>query len=273
MTTEVATRESPWASWDQKMKFAETLVKTGFLPKAITTPAQALAIILTGQELDIPPMHSLRSIHVIEGKPTLSSELMLALMLRGGVVCTWLESDDQRATLRAKRGNTEFTGTFELEDAKRAKLTGKIGWQFYPEAMLRARVIALVARVVAPDLIAGLYTPEELGADVDAEGTIVGEPEKPATEEKPTDQPVRSPNSIIEGVVGIEEQEDVTEEEQPTAPIDEWLQAIADAKTAKSLHAVWKGCTAHGLWATWSPDEQARLIAAKDVAKQMLGIG
>jgi hypothetical protein len=39
--------------------------------------------------------------------------------------------------------------------------------------MLRARVIALVARVVAPDLIGGLYTPEELGADVNATGEIV----------------------------------------------------------------------------------------------------
>jgi hypothetical protein len=177
MTTELATRPaSPWSDWDDKMAFARELVGTGFCPSAIKTPAQALAIILTGQELGIPPMHALRSIHVIEGKPTLSAELMLALMLKGGVQITWVRSDDDGASLAAKRGNTAFTGMFTLEEAKRAGLTSKIAWRIYPGAMLRARVISLVARVVAPDLIAGLYTAEELGADVDAEGAIMSEP-------------------------------------------------------------------------------------------------
>jgi hypothetical protein len=181
MTTELAPVRSPWAEWDQKMAFARELVSTGFCPSAIKTPAQAMAIILTGQELGIPPMHALRSIHVIEGKPTLSAELMLALMLKGGVQITWLGSDEERASLAATRGQTAFTGTFTLEEAKRANLTGKVGWRLYPGAMLRARAIALVARVVAPDLIAGLYTAEELGADVDVDGAIVSEPPVAAT--------------------------------------------------------------------------------------------
>jgi hypothetical protein len=186
MTTELAPRPvSPWSDWDDKMAFARELVGTGFCPSAIKTPAQALAIILTGQELGIPPMHALRSIHVIEGKPTLSAELMLALMLKGGVQITWVRSDDEGASLAAKRGQTAFTGAFTLEEAKRAGLTGKIGWRAYPGAMLRARVISLVARVVAPDITAGLYTPEEMGADVDAEGAIVSEPTMAATPPPP----------------------------------------------------------------------------------------
>ena len=63
------------------------------------------------------------------------------------------------------------------------------------------------------------------------------------------------------------------EGEIAAAPLDEWLLAIDEAKTAKSLQAVWKGCTAPVLWPTWSPDEQARLIEAKNTAKQRLGVG
>ena len=69
MSTAVAI--SPWTDWDSKMRFADQLVKTGFLPKAVDTAGKALAIIFAGQEIGIPPMHALRSINVIQGKPSL----------------------------------------------------------------------------------------------------------------------------------------------------------------------------------------------------------
>jgi len=168
MTTEVAIRSiTPWADWAAKMEFADQLVRTGFLPAAIKTAGQALAIIFTGQELGLPPMHALRSINVIQGKPSLAAELELALFKKRGGRSTWKVSDEQRAVLWLRHPNgDEHTETFTLEDAKRADLLGKQGWKNYPKAMLRARCTSSGLRAVAPDIIAGLYDPEELGADV-----------------------------------------------------------------------------------------------------------
>lgn len=165
--------ELPWSNWDAKELFANKLIASGFCPPNVKTPAQVIAIMLTGQELGIPPMQALRQINVISGKPTMSAELMLAKMLKGNVKLTWNRSDAKVATLTAARATTKFTGTFTIEEAIAAGLTTKDGWKKYPAAMLRARVISLVARVVAPDLISGMYIPEEMGADVTADGTIV----------------------------------------------------------------------------------------------------
>src|SRR5262245_20784916 len=187
MTHELATTEpkllpkaeagsmTPWAGFEHKLAFCAQMIPSGFLPTAVNTPAKALAIIQTGAELGIPPMHALRSINVIQGKPALSSELMAALMRRGGVRLEWLDSSPQKATLKATRpSGVSFTGIYSIEEAFMAGLVTKDGWKRYPAAMLRARAIALVARVIAPDMISGMYTPEELGADVDAEGAVVG---------------------------------------------------------------------------------------------------
>ena len=157
---------SPWTDWDSKMRFADQLQKTGFLPKAVDTPGKALAIIFAGQELGIPPMQALRSINVIQGKPSLAAELQLALFKQRGGRAKWIRSDDEVAEIWLRHPNgDEHTETFTMEDAKRAKLVHKDGWQFYPKAMLRARAISAGLRAVAPDIIAGIYDPEELGAD------------------------------------------------------------------------------------------------------------
>jgi hypothetical protein len=56
--------------------------------------------------------------------------------------------------------------TFSLEDAKRAQLVDKAVWKQYPRAMLRSRAVSEVVRTAFPECIAGLYTPEEMGAEV-----------------------------------------------------------------------------------------------------------
>ena len=160
-----------------RLKFAEMLVTTGFLPAAVKNAAQALAIIETGRELGIPPMHALRSIHIIQGKPSLSAELQLALFKRAGGRSRWEQSDAERATIWLRHPNgDEHTETFLLEDARKAGITNKDGWKNYPKAMLRARATSAGLRAVAPDIVAGLYDPEELGADVTVSGEVLPTP-------------------------------------------------------------------------------------------------
>ena len=80
MEQSLAVRDSMnLANWQVMTQQAEMLVKSGFLPASIKTKEQAVAIILTGQELGLPPMLALRKINVIQGVPTVAPELMLAL--------------------------------------------------------------------------------------------------------------------------------------------------------------------------------------------------
>lgn len=254
---------TPWTAWGEKMAFAKELVGTGFCPSAIKTPAQALAVILTGQELGIPPMHALRSIHIIQGKPTLSAELMLALMLKGGVRLTWGPSDATQAVLMAERGTTAFKGSFTMAEAEAAKLTNKDGWRNYPAAMLRARVIALTARVVAPDLIAGMYTAEELGADVDAEGTVVAPPKVMPLEPEPTP---------LDGALEIDPESGRPEiPVREKVPVAEWVKAFEVVTGLKAGRALWTSLNNPDTWGQYTTDEQTVLFDAKETMKARLG--
>jgi len=188
-TNEIAVRENKPTALDfpAMMKMAETLVKSGFLPQAIKTPAQAVAIVMTGRELGIPPMQALRQINVLMGKPTMSAELMLGLAYKNikGFKYELIETTAERCVCKFTRpGHKPLTHTFTIEDAKSLGLAGKDNWKKQPGVMLRWRTISAGLRLIAPDAIAGVYTPEELMPDapVTEEGTIIdAEPNITAT--------------------------------------------------------------------------------------------
>jgi hypothetical protein len=82
------------------------------------------------------------------------------------------ESTEKKCTLEfVRKGEQPVPYTFTIEDAERANLTKNDVWRQYPKAMLFSRAMSAGARLVMPDVIAGVYTPEEI-ADrvvVDAE--------------------------------------------------------------------------------------------------------
>lgn len=164
--------------WAVMLQMADVLFKSGMLPQHIKSPQAAVAIIQKGRELGIPPMQSMAGIACIQGKPTAGAELMLALVYRdhGDDAMVFEETTGTRCTLSYKRRSwrDRKTFSFTLDDAKQAGLLGNQTWQKYPAAMLRARCISAVARLVFPDSIGGMYTAEELGAHVtvDADGVI-----------------------------------------------------------------------------------------------------
>jgi hypothetical protein len=160
--------------WAVLREQAQVLVGTGFLPAHIKTPEQAIAIMLKARELGIPPMYGLSNVTVIQGKPTCSAELMLALVYRDhGDRSMLIEQTDAGSctiTYRRRAWAQPSQYSFSMADAKTAGLLSNQTWQKYPAAMLRARCISAVARMAFPDSIAGMYTPEELGAAVTVGG-------------------------------------------------------------------------------------------------------
>lgn len=205
MSNEIALKNSfPSPVEFQTMKeLGKMAVGSGFLPNSINTPEKAVIIMLKGRELGIPPMQAFSSIAVVNGKPTMSAELMLSMIYRNipGAIVDFKETTATVCRIKAKRPQgsaTEFS--FTMEDAKRANLTGKGPWVTYPAAMLRARCISAMARAMFPDALSGVvYTPEELGAEIDDEGDVITVPPSPPAEEP---KAVEKPNPRFTREVG-----------------------------------------------------------------------
>lgn len=156
--------------WELMREQASVFIQSGMLPAQVRSPEQAIVIMLKGRELGLPPLYALSTIGVINGKPVVAAEVMAALVYRrhGDGALRIVQSDARCCAIEyRRRGWTEAQAySFSIEDAHRAGLLSGNAWQKYPAAMLRARCISAVARMAFPDVIGGLYTPEELGGAV-----------------------------------------------------------------------------------------------------------
>lgn len=208
---------------DEAWRLAGIFAKSGLLGE-VHTPEQVMVIMATGFELGIPPTTALRGIYVIKGRPVVSADLLVALCLRRSDVCerfALVSSSDSEATYETKRRGCEpVRMSFSMADAQRAKLPGKedSNWSKYPATMLRHRAAAQLARAVYPDLVLGLYVPEE--ADEIRDVT-------------PTTQPIIA--GPVEPIV-----ERAPEEAQETAAeaLDRWSARFASATSIAELDAV-----------------------------------
>lgn len=186
MTTDnsLARRPIEISTIDDAERLARIAVASGLTP--LRRPEEAAVILLTGRELGLAPMQSLRGIHVVQGRPVLSADLMVAIVRRSGLCASWrtVESTPEVCTIETRReGETDpARKTWTMADAARAGLTAKGGnWKAYPTQMLRHRCAADLAREVYPDVVLGLYDPDEMGA-VEPRGTldaVVVEPQRP----------------------------------------------------------------------------------------------
>lgn len=159
---------SEWAVLRQQ---AEALVASGLLPSSINTWQKAVAIMLLGRELGVGPWAALGNINVIQNKPTISPQLMLALINRSGQLEDMkIEDDGSACTVTlARKGRTPHHYSFSMSDAQSMGLVHKDNWKKQPLIMRQWRAVAGCARVVFADVILGLYTPEEMGAVVIAD--------------------------------------------------------------------------------------------------------
>lgn len=163
------------SEWDVLVSQAKMLVESKMLPAYVDTYQKAVVIILQGRELGIAPIAALNNITVIQGKATVSPQLMLALINKSGELEDFDITDDGKAckvTMKRRR-KTPHTETFSQDDAVRMRLAAKPNWQVQPQTMRKWRAVAACARIVFPDVIMGFYSPEELGADVSEDGEFV----------------------------------------------------------------------------------------------------
>jgi hypothetical protein len=165
-------------NYAQELDGARMLIKSGLLPQGLKSPEAALFVILTGRDLGLSPVQSLRSIHVIQGKIEVAADMQLGLFHRGGGKSHWKELTHERAVLElhAPWLTEPHVEAFTMEDAKRAGLGGD-NWRKYPKAMLRSRAITAGLKSIGFDPTAGMYAPGEIGGPVGVleEAVVVGE--------------------------------------------------------------------------------------------------
>ena len=148
---------------------ATAFSKSGLFPN-VKSPEQAFVLILAGQEMGVGPMEAVSGITLIQGKPTMSANLLAALVKRHPRY-DYRVADHSDTTCRIEflqDGEVSGVSEFTLEDARKAGLGGNQTWKKYTAALLFARALTQGVRWYAPDVTSSAaYTPEELGGDAE----------------------------------------------------------------------------------------------------------
>lgn len=183
-------------SLDGALTIAEKMAESDLVPKDYRgKPANVFVAMQWGHELGLKPMQAVQNIAVINGRPGLWGDAMLALV-RSSPLCEYVREEfdaDGTAICRVRRrGDIEQARTFSVEDAKTAGLTGKDNThKTYPGRMRQMRARSYALRDVFTDVLRGIPMAEEL---VDA---------LPATDDKPAEiHKVQAPQSKSAGKNG-----------------------------------------------------------------------
>lgn len=153
---------------DQAFRLSQALAVSGMAPRGMDKPEQIMVAIMAGAELGLAPFQALQSFAVVNGRPTLWGDgLMAVVRARGVKVKEWLDGEGEAmvAHCEATRPDTGevIARAFSVAKAKKAGLWGKQGpWQSYPERMLQMRARALALRDGCADMLRGVQVREEV---------------------------------------------------------------------------------------------------------------
>ena len=158
---------------------ADFVYQSGLYP-TLTSRAAAMVLIFAGLEMGLTPFNACQQLVMIKGKVTISGQLMLAKLYQYGVRVEFLVRTGEVCTLKMTRpdGNS-YTGSYTIEDAKKAGLLDKATWQQHTRAMLTWRAVSEIARIIASDILilGGIpqYSTEEMAPEniYDADGRVV----------------------------------------------------------------------------------------------------
>ena len=113
------------------------------------------------------PAKAAERYHIIQGRPAMKADAMLAAFQESGGKVRWVKRTEKECTLHLSHPQGgELDVTWSIDRATKAGLTGKSTWKQYPTQMLSARCVSEGVRALYPACLCGMYTPEEV-ADFD----------------------------------------------------------------------------------------------------------
>ena len=143
------------------------LAKSGMF--GIKNDGAGMVIAMTCYQEGITPLEFLRTYHIIENKPAMRSDAMTAKFrqIGGKIKIISRTRELAKAEFEFEKSKTIFE--YSIEDAKLEELvfmadkkTIKDNWRKRPHKMLWARLTSDAVRALAPEIVAGVYTPEEV---------------------------------------------------------------------------------------------------------------
>jgi hypothetical protein len=157
--------------------FAQCVHRAGMAPKSLAKAEQVLVALQMGAELGLPPMQSLSNIAVVNGRPTVWGDLLVALVRRRPE-CEYIneswegKGETRKCVCRAKRrGQPEIVREFGYQEAKVAGFLSKDTYKHFPDRMYQCRARSWAIRDLFADLLAGVVSTEEAQDEFIEDGT------------------------------------------------------------------------------------------------------
>lgn len=247
-------------NFSEAWSFAKMAASSGLVPKAYQgKPEDIVLCIQFGYEVGLQPLQALQGIAVINGRPSLWGDALLALIMSNPLCESIDETWDEAtwvATCTAKRKGYKnvMVRSFSWDDAKRAGLSEKPIWQKYPRRMLQYRARGFCLRDLFPDLLKGMISREEAeDIDVPVQDTAPG----PVTVTKDKKNvPVEDPEPVPTATTTP-----VPDSDQPFNGLPGCLEALAEIDNWTHLVNWWRK---HAAWfaENLTVEEQVRLTDA-----------
>jgi hypothetical protein len=183
-------------SVDDLARLARVFAASGLFGRAgnqETQVAECAIRLMAGMEAGFSPFASATGVHIINGKPAFSSNLLAQAVRRHpDYDYRVLEKSAKVCRIRfLSRGEVLGEETFTIEMAERAGLLKNPTWRSYPEAMLFSRALTAGMRTHCPDALGGhtAYTPDELGGGAEVVPVTVVEAPPAAAPAAPAAEP------------------------------------------------------------------------------------
>lgn len=149
-------------SFTDMSQMAEAIAKSGLFGMKDTN--SVLALMAVAQAEGMHPATAARDFHIIQGRPALKADAMLARFQNAGGKVDWKDYTDEKVTgVFSHPNGGELAVTWTIEQASKIGLVKPgSGWQKFPRAMLRSRCISEGIRSVFPGSVQGFYSVEEV---------------------------------------------------------------------------------------------------------------
>ena len=159
-----------FCNFDRAWKTAEWLSKAKCIPQEFWgNPSDILIVVQSGHELGLSPMVSLQNMMIVNNRPSIWGDAMLAVCMKtkgmkGGFIdCieAYNKETGEWSCTALRDGREPITRTFDDNDAG-ALLKKGGSWQMNPKRMKQMRCRSFTLRDMFPDILKGIITIEEM---------------------------------------------------------------------------------------------------------------
>lgn len=260
------------------LEYAEVLANSRLIPKIFQgKPSDVLVAMMWSKTLGVPVLQGLQGIAVINDRPTLWGDLMMAVCQKSGLVVDIsegltgkdLQSLVATCTVKRKDRPTPVVRSFSWADAVQAGLDNKRNtWGAYPKRMLQMRARSQALRDAFPDVLMGLgsadeaidMTPQQTSTGAAVEMGSVETAENLMPVRKSAQQPTpaiehdqHEEKAVLESIaqqpepIPVQQTAEIpqkvqqpVEENYSVQQIESFRADIYDAKNIDELNAIWK---------------------------------